>query len=84
MAQASSCTSHWLVTPTSSVPPLPQHTLQAGQNRGLRFYSLFDVLVPLLGTMAGFRRWPVQAPLTPLLGLFARVMVLDSMKFLLH
>lgn len=83
MAQASSWTGHWLVTPTSSNPIIAQHTLQAGQNTGLRFYRLVDVPFPLLGTLAGWR-WPVQAPLTLLLGLFANVMVVDFMKFPLH
>jgi hypothetical protein len=43
MAWASSSIMHWLATPTSSFPPLPQHILQAGQIVGQRFCGCVDV-----------------------------------------
>lgn len=37
VASVSSWTSHWLATPTSSMPPLPKHIFQGGQVIGWRF-----------------------------------------------
>ena len=80
---ASSWINHWWATTTSSVPPLAQHTLQTGQIEGGMFCGWFDVLVPLLRDLPGFRKWPVQTLYCPILGDFPRV-ILDSRKFTLH
>ena len=51
---------HWLVTPTSSEPLLPQHILLAGQIIHPR--SCGYVAVQALHCMLpGYRRWPAQA-----------------------
>jgi hypothetical protein len=50
MAWVSIWTSHWLVTPTSPVPPLPQETLPVGVIVSLRFCGC---VVPMLGALPG-------------------------------
>lgn len=39
---------------TSSMPPLPQHILQAGQVKVIFFSGLIDVPVPSLGALLGY------------------------------
>lgn len=64
---ASSWTSHGLVTPMSTVLPLPQHILSAGQIVSQRFCCWVEALVPLFKTFRGFKRWPIWTlyPLSP-------------------
>jgi hypothetical protein len=50
-----------------------QNMLQAGQTVGQRFYGWVDIPVPPLEALPDYRRWPVEAPCPPSLGVFARV-----------
>lgn len=74
---------HWLSTPSSSGPPLPQHLLQEGQIVGKRLFGYVNGPVPLLGALPGYRRWPVYAPYPQLPGDLAWVTLVGSREFLL-
>lgn len=84
MSWISSWTSYWFTTPTSTVPPLPQYTLEAGQIVGQKFHVWVGISDPPLEVFPGYRRLLVQASYPPLLEISARVTLLDSREFPLH
>lgn len=80
----SSWPSHWQASLTISVLPLPQHILYAGQNVSRRFCDWVDISVPQLEAFFIYRRWPVQAMHHALLGVFAKITLIDSQELSLH
>jgi hypothetical protein len=54
----------WLVIPLVSAPSLSQHFCQTGQIMGGSFYGCVGVLIPPLGVLPGYKRWPLQIPWT--------------------
>lgn len=64
LAWASSQNSLLLATSMNSEPPLPQYTFQIEQMVGQFFCDLVDVPVTLLEALPGYRKWPVQTPLS--------------------
>lgn len=71
-------------SPTSSVLMLPQHIWQGGQIKILRFCGWVCLPVSPLKTLPSCRRWPIQAPYFPLLGVFAGNTLIDPREFPLH
>jgi hypothetical protein len=61
---------------------LPQHIMLAGQIAGLRFCGWVDNPNSLLEVLPGCRRFRLCIP--PLLGVSARIILIDSFEFLLH
>jgi hypothetical protein len=71
-----------------------QHIMQAWQTVGQWFHILDSVPIPPLEAWPGYRRWQVQAlcttttttpaPCSPILEVFARVTLIDSMEFPLY
>lgn len=49
----------------------------------LRFYGWVGVPTLPLEVLPGYRRWPVEALYSPMLGVLARVTLIDSWDFLL-
>lgn len=74
VASVLSWTSHWLTSPTSPMLPLPQHILQACP----KIFWMGWCSNPSTG------RWSVQALYPQVLGVFARVTLMDSWGFPLH
>ena len=69
MAWVSSWTSHWLIPPTISVSPLPQHVLQPGQ-------------LQIKGFVTGLvSQWLIQALSPPLLEILTGITVIHSQEF---
>ena len=66
-------TSHWLVTLTISVPYVYPEQIVCQT-----FCVCVSVLLPPLKDLPGYRRWPLQAQYSPLLGVFARVTLVNS------
>lgn len=83
-AWISSWTNQWLATSTIFEwnDTLSQHIFQRKQIVGWKSCSWVSVPVPRLENLSGYRRWPVQTPYTPLLGILARVTLLVSISTL--
>ena len=52
-------------------------------NFGLQFVWVVGVLISTLGFLPNYRRWTLQAPYPPFLGVSARVILIDSLGPLL-
>jgi hypothetical protein len=59
---------------------LSLYFLKVGQVLGQRFCGWVGVLIPLLGVLPDYRRWLLRAPYLPLVGVSARVILLDSLE----
>ena len=81
LSVVSSWNSHWLATFTISVTPLPQHIMLAGQIIGQRFCG---VLNPPLDILPDYRQWLIHVLYPPLLGVLARVTLMESWEFPFH
>lgn len=67
VAWVSSWTSYWTFIPSNSAPPLLQHTLQAIQIVGQRFFVCLDWCPnPFPGSLPGYRRWLAQSSYPPI------------------
>ena len=69
--------SHWLAILSVSVVSLFLHILLVGHILGQIFYVWVAVLISLLGVLPGYRKWLLQGPNLPLLGISARVDPID-------
>jgi hypothetical protein len=81
MAWVSSSASHCLDLPSASAPPLILAHIVGRKDLGSKFCGSVGVLVPPLEVLPGYRRWLFQGPYPSLLGVLARVTLLDSWKF---
>jgi hypothetical protein len=63
---ASSWTSHCLASPTSTVPLLPQHILQAGQIIS-QWICVWLMSLSPMEALPTYRRWPFQTLSAPIL-----------------
>lgn len=77
-------TSHWLATPTISVPPLLHKIWEAGPIAGWRLCDWFGAPLSPLEFLLGYRRWSVQGTCPLLLSFLAKVTLADSCEFWLH
>ena len=78
LARVSNWPSHWLAIPICSVLPLPQKISKTGQIIYRRICDCLGVPISLLDVCLIKKIWPVQALYTPLLGVFPRVIFIDS------
>lgn len=78
MTWVSSWVSHWLAIPSISAPSFSLHILWAGQILGGRVCGRVILILSLI-VLPGYRRWLVQVPDSPLLGVIAWVSLLYSL-----
>lgn len=81
MAWVSSWASHWLALASYAAPSLPLNILYAEQTMRQKFCGWAGVPISPLEGFAGFRRWLVQAPYPPFLGVLPRVTPRDLWDF---
>ena len=77
MGWVSSWASHWLAIPSVSAQALFLHILQLGHILGALGWDA--VLIPPLGIMPGYRKWPLEDAYIPPLGVSARVIIIHTL-----